>query len=130
MKLNKRLRKGTDEGPRTLTKEDILDVVKTLIGVRDGHDDVDDIDNLGNRRIRSVGEMVENQFRVGLIRVERTVKDRLGHPDTDTFSPQDFVNSNRSRQPLKNSLVLANSRSSWIRTTLCLKLPINDVFQH
>ncbi|MAJ81975.1 MAG: DNA-directed RNA polymerase subunit beta [Legionellales bacterium] len=93
MKLNKRLRKGTDEGPRTLTKEDILDVVQTLIGVRDGHDDVDDIDNLGNRRIRSVGEMVENQFRVGLIRVERTVKDRLGHPDTDTFSPQDFVNS-------------------------------------
>ena len=52
MKLNKRLRKGTDEGPRTLTKEDILDVVKTLIGVRDGHDDLDDIDNLGNRRIR------------------------------------------------------------------------------
>ncbi|MAH60840.1 MAG: DNA-directed RNA polymerase subunit beta [Legionellales bacterium] len=93
MKLNKRLRRDSDEGERTLTNEDIIDVIKTLISVRDGHDDVDDIDNLGNRRIRSVGEMVENQFRVGLIRVERTVRDRLGHPDTDNYSPQDFVNS-------------------------------------
>ena len=93
MKINKRLRRGTDEGPRVLTKEDILDIMKQLILVRDGHSEVDDIDNLGNRRIRCVGEMVENQFRVGLIRVERAVKDRLGHPDTDNHSPQDFINS-------------------------------------
>ena len=67
MKINKRLRRDSDEGPRTLSKEDILDIIKQLVLVRDGHEEVDDIDNLGNRRIRCVGEMVENQFRVGLL---------------------------------------------------------------
>ncbi|QHG08953.1 DNA-directed RNA polymerase subunit beta [Moraxella osloensis] len=76
-----------------LTNEDIIDVVKMLIEIRDGRGVVDDIDHLGNRRVRSVGEMTENQFRVGLVRVERAVKERLSSAETDNLSPQDLINS-------------------------------------
>jgi DNA-directed RNA polymerase subunit beta len=74
MKFNRRLGRGTDEGPGILSKEDIVDVMKVLIGLKNGEGVIDDIDHLGNRRVRSVGELVENQFRVGLVRVERAVK--------------------------------------------------------
>jgi len=93
MKLNRRLGREASDGPRTLTKEDILDVLTTLVDIRDGRGTVDDIDNLGNRRVRSVGEMIENQLRMGLVRVERAVKERLGHPDTEGFSPQELINA-------------------------------------
>ena len=76
-----------------LTNEDIIDVLKMLIEIRDGRGVVDDIDHLGNRRVRSVGEMTENQFRVGLVRVERAVKERLSSAETDNLSPQDLINS-------------------------------------
>ena len=76
-----------------LTNEDIIDVVKMLIEIRDGRGVVDDIDHLGNRRVRSVGEMTENQFRVGLVRVERAVKERLSSDEKDNLSPQDLINS-------------------------------------
>ena len=76
-----------------LTNEDIIDVVKMLIEIRDGRGVVDDIDHLGNRRVRSVGEMTENQFRVGLVRVERAVKEPLSPAETDNLSPQDLINS-------------------------------------
>ena len=76
-----------------LTNEDIIDVVKMLIEIRDGRGVVDDIDHLGNHRVRSVGEMTENQFRVGLVRVERAVKERLSSAETDNLSPQDLINS-------------------------------------
>ncbi len=76
-----------------LSKEDIIDVLKELIEIRDGRSSVDDIDHLGNRRIRSVGEMTENQFRIGLARVERAVKERLVTAETDNLSPQDLINS-------------------------------------
>lgn len=93
MKFNRRLGRQTDEGPGTLTKEDILDVVKTLIAIRNGNGIVDDIDHLGNRRVRSVGEMAENQFRVGLVRVERAVKERLSLAESENLMPQDLINA-------------------------------------
>ena len=93
MKLNRRLGREETDGPGTLSQKDILDVIKTLVDIRDGRGTVDDIDNLGNRRVRSVGEMIENQLRVGLVRVERAVKERLGHPDTEGFSPQELINA-------------------------------------
>ena len=93
MKFNRRV--GFDEGTGigVLSKEDILAVMKVLIDIRNGKGEVDDIDHLGNRRIRSVGEMAENQFRVGLVRVERAVKERLSLGDLDAVMPQDLINA-------------------------------------
>ncbi len=93
MKFNLRVGRSELTGPGTLQKEDIVDVLKVLVTIRDGKGDVDDIDHLGNRRIRSVGEMAENQFRIGLVRVERAVKDRLSLADIETLMPQDLVNA-------------------------------------
>ena len=93
MKLNRRLGRSDFTGPGVLTQDDIVAVIKTLIGIRDGRGGVDDIDHLGNRRVRSVGEMVENQFRIGLARIERAVKERLGLADTDKLLPQDLINA-------------------------------------
>nr|GFB65956.1 beta subunit of RNA polymerase, chloroplastic [Tanacetum cinerariifolium] len=81
------------KGSGTLNKEDIIDVIKKLIDIRNGKGEVDDIDHLGNRRIRSVGEMAENQFRLGLVRVERAVKERLSVGDLETLMPQDMINA-------------------------------------
>ncbi len=93
MKFNRRVGRKTDDGPGTLAKEDILAVIKTLISIRNGFGMVDDIDHLGNRRVRSVGEMTENQFRVGLVRVERAVKERLSLAESDNLMPQDLINA-------------------------------------
>ena len=93
MKFNRRLGREELTGSGTLQNEDIISVMKQLITIRDGKDDVDDIDHLGNRRIRSVGEMAENQFRVGLVRVERAVKERLSLGDLDAVMPQDLINA-------------------------------------
>ncbi len=93
MKFNRRIGTDSEKGISILTKEDILNVLKTLINIRNGSDVVDDIDHLGNRRIRTVGEMVENSFRVGLIRVERAVKDRLSLAETEELMPRDLINS-------------------------------------
>ena len=93
MKLNRRLGRDNDEGPGTLSKQDIVDVMKLLIGLKNGQGETDDIDNLGNRRVRSVGELVENQFRVGLVRVERAVRERLNMAETDNLTPQDLINA-------------------------------------
>jgi DNA-directed RNA polymerase subunit beta len=93
MKLNRRLNRSEHKGPSTLTREDIIDTVKMLVAIRDGKGTVDDIDHLGNRRIRSVGEMVENQFRIGLVRVERAVKERLGIAESEGLMPQDLINA-------------------------------------
>lgn len=93
MKFNRSLGRDDIEGESVLTKDDIIDVMKKLISIRNGHGDVDDIDHLGNRRIRSVGEMAENQFRIGLVRVERAVKERLSLGDLDSLMPQDMINA-------------------------------------
>ena len=93
MKFNRRVGNADDIGSGILSKEDVISVMKTLIGIRDGKGEVDDIDHLGNRRIRSVGEMAENQFRVGLVRVERAVRERLSLGDLDAIMPQDLINA-------------------------------------
>ena len=97
MKFNRRVgnEDGTaeDTGAGVLSNDDIISVMKTLIDIRDGKGEVDDIDHLGNRRIRSVGEMAENQFRVGLVRVERAVRERLSLGDLDAVMPQDLINA-------------------------------------
>ena len=93
MKFNRRLSREATEGSGTLDKVDILDVLKVLIDIRNGNGTVDDIDHLGNRRIRSVGEMAENVFRVGLVRVERAVRERLGMVESEGLMPQDIINA-------------------------------------
>ncbi len=93
MKFNRRLGRDEEKGEGTLSNDDIVDVLKTLIGIRNGEGVVDDIDHLGNRRIRSVGEMAENQFRVGLVRVERAVKERLSMAESEGLMPQDLINA-------------------------------------
>ncbi|NQY49797.1 MAG: DNA-directed RNA polymerase subunit beta [Colwellia sp.] len=93
MKFNRRVGNADDVGTGILSKEDIISVMRTLINIRDGKGEVDDIDHLGNRRIRSVGEMAENQFRVGLVRVERAVRERLSLGDLDAIMPQDLINA-------------------------------------
>ncbi len=93
MKFNRRVGRTDLTGPGTLSKEDIIAVIKVMIDIRDGRGEVDDIDHLGNRRVRSVGEMTENQFRVGLVRVERAVKDRLSLADVENLMPQDLINA-------------------------------------
>ena len=93
MKFNRRLGRDEIEGSGVLSREDIVDVLKTLIDIRNGKGSVDDIDHLGNRRVRSVGEMAENQFRVGLIRVERAVKERLSLAESEGLMPQDMINA-------------------------------------
>jgi DNA-directed RNA polymerase subunit beta len=93
MKFNRRLGRTSDEGPGILSKEDIIDVMKILIGLKNGHGEIDDIDHLGNRRVRSVGELAENQFRVGLVRVERAVKERLTLAESEGLMPQELINA-------------------------------------
>jgi DNA-directed RNA polymerase subunit beta len=93
MKFNRRMGREEVEGSRILDREDIVDVLKMMIGIRNGKGTVDDIDHLGNRRVRSVGEMAENQFRIGLVRVERAVKERLAVAETEGLMPQDMVNA-------------------------------------
>ncbi len=93
MKFNRRLGREEIEGTGTLSKEDIIDVLKELINIRNGNGIVDDIDHLGNRRVRSVGEMIENQFRVGLVRVERAVRERLTLADSEGYMPQEIINA-------------------------------------
>ncbi|MCU7883494.1 MAG: DNA-directed RNA polymerase subunit beta, partial [Candidatus Thiodiazotropha sp. (ex Lucinoma annulata)] len=93
MKFNRRLSREDEVGEGVLSKEDIVDVLRELINIRDGNGVVDDIDHLGNRRIRCVGEMAENQFRVGLVRVERAVKERLTQAESEGLMPQEMINA-------------------------------------
>jgi DNA-directed RNA polymerase subunit beta len=93
MKVNSRLNRPTMDGLMVLSNEDILDTIKLLVDLRNGKGEVDDIDHLGNRRVRCVGELAENQFRAGLSRVERAVKERLGQAETENLMPHDLINS-------------------------------------
>jgi DNA-directed RNA polymerase subunit beta len=93
VKMNIRLDFDVDDSMRTLRKEDILGVLDTLVNLRDGRGDIDDIDNLGNRRVRSVGELMENQYRIGLLRMERAIKERMSSAELDTLMPHDLINA-------------------------------------
>ncbi|MGC9128915.1 MAG: DNA-directed RNA polymerase subunit beta, partial [Acidithiobacillus sp.] len=93
MKFNRRVGREEITGPGVLSNEDIIDVLKVLVALRNGQGDIDDIDHLGNRRVRSVGELMENQFRLGLVRVERAVKDRLALAESEGLTPQDLINA-------------------------------------
>ena len=93
VKMNMRLALDTEDTQRTLRREDIIACIKALVELRDGHGDVDDIDHLGNRRVRSVGELMENQYRVGLLRMERATRERMSSVEIDTIMPQDLINA-------------------------------------
>jgi DNA-directed RNA polymerase subunit beta len=93
MKFNRRVGRDEIEGAGTLSNDDIVDVVRILVELRNGRGEVDDIDHLGNRRVRSVGELAENQFRAGLVRVERAVKERLNQAESDNLMPHDLINA-------------------------------------
>ena len=93
VKMNMRLDLDAEDTVRTLRKDDIVACVKALVELRDGKGDIDDIDHLGNRRVRSVGELMENQYRVGLLRMERAIKERMSSVEIDTVMPQDLINA-------------------------------------
>lgn len=96
VKMNMRLYNDKDAVPdtvRTLRKEDILEIVRVLVELKDGRGEIDDIDNLGNRRVRSVGELMENQYRLGLLRMERAIRERMSSDDIDNLKPQDLINA-------------------------------------
>jgi DNA-directed RNA polymerase subunit beta len=93
VKMNMRLDLDAPDTMRILRKEDVVSVVKTLVELRDGKGEIDDIDHLGNRRVRSVGELMENQYRIGLLRMERAIKERMSSVDIDTVMPQDLINA-------------------------------------
>src|SRR5436309_7353245 len=93
VKLNMRLGLDAEDTVTTLRREDILAVVQELVNLKDGKGDIDDIDNLANRRVRSVGELLENQYRVGLLRMERAVKERMSSVDVSTVMPNDLINA-------------------------------------
>src|SRR5438270_202949 len=93
VKMNMRLDLDAPDSMRVLRKEDIIAVIRTLVDLRDGKGEIDDIDHLGNRRVRSVGELMENQYRIGLLRMERAIKERMSSVDIDTVMPQDLINA-------------------------------------
>ena len=93
MKVNSRFQRAEITGPMVLAHEDIIDTMKVLVELRNGRGEIDDIDHLGNRRVRCVGELAENQFRAGLVRVERAVRERLGQAETENLMPHDLINS-------------------------------------
>src|SRR5246500_4556735 len=93
VKMNMRFELDCPDDMRVIRKEDVLEVLKTLVGLRDGRGEIDEIDNLGNHRVRSVGELLENQYRVGLLRMERAIKERMSSVDIDTVMPHDLINA-------------------------------------
>ncbi len=93
VKMNMRLELDAEDTQRTLRSDDIIAVIRALVGLRDGKGEVDDIDHLGNRRVRSVGELMENQYRLGLLRMERAMRERMSSVDIDTVMPQDLINA-------------------------------------
>ena len=126
VKMNMRLDLDAPDTMRVLRKEDIISVIRTLVDLRDGKGEIDDIDHLGNRRVRSVGELMENQYRIGLLRMERAIKERMSSVDIDTVMPQDLINAKPAAAAVREFLAPRSSRNSWIRPIRCPKLPTSD----
>ena len=115
------------EGPATLSNDDLLAVVGIMVELRNGRGDIDDIDHLGNRRVRSVGELAENQFRAGLVRVERAVKERLSQAESDNLMPHDLINAKPISAAIKEFFGSSQlSASSWTRRTRCPRSRTSD----
>ena len=114
VKLNMRLNLDVEDTLTTLRTEDILAVVKELVNLKDGKGEIDDIDNLGNRRVRSVGELLENQYRVGLLRMERAVKERMSSVDVSTVMPNDLINAKPARSRVRPPGPRAETRRLWV----------------
>ena len=123
VKMNMRLELDAPDTMRMLRKEDIVEVVRTLVDLRDGRGEIDDIDNLGNRRVRSVGELMENSYRLGLLRMERAIKERMSSVEIDTVMPQDLINAKPAAAAVREFFGSRSFASSWIRPIRCRKSP-------
>ncbi len=123
--MNARLELEADDQFRVLEKADILSILKYLHELKDGKGEVDDIDNLGNRRVRSVGELMENQVRIGLLRMERSIRERMSSVEIDTYMPHDLINSKPAQAACANFLDPPSCRSLWTRPTRCPRLHTN-----
>ncbi len=131
MKFNRRIGRDELTGTGTLSTEDIVAVIKILVELRNGRGEIDDIDHLGNRRVRSVGELAENQFRAGLVRVERAVRERLSQAESDNLMPHDLINAKPVSAAIKEFFgSSASCRSSWTRPTRCRRSPTSVVSPH
>jgi len=118
------------EGAVVLSNDDILAVIGVLLELRNGRGEIDDIDHLGNRRVRSVGELAENQFRAGLVRVERAVKERLSQAESENLMPHDLINAKPVSSAIREFLVRRSCRSSWTRPIRSPKSPTSAAFRH
>ena len=105
VKMNSRLNQQTADNLRLLRKDDILSIVKVLVELKDGRGEIDDIDHLGNRRVRSVGELLENQYRIGLLRMERAIRERMSSVEIDTVMPHDLINAKPAAAAVRASTV-------------------------
>lgn len=101
VKINSRLSMDVEDSIRVLRRDDIIEIIRTLLSLKDGHGEVDDIDNLANRRVRSVGELLENSYRVGLLRMERAVRERMGSVDIESTMPNDLINAKPAAAAVK-----------------------------
>ena len=119
--MNSRLKLNCSDKITILRNEDIS-IIKKMLELRDGKDEIDDIDHLGNRRIRSVGELVENQARMGVYRMERAIKEKMTTIDVESAMPQDLINAKPLTVSLKIFLQLLNYLNLWIKQILYLKL--------
>ena len=131
VKLNSKLGLNTSSKKTILESADIVSIIRFMLDLRDGKGEVDDIDHLGNRRVRSVGELVENQFRIGLLRMERTVKEKMStFLEIESAMPQDLINAKPITTSLKIFLQLLSYLSLWIKLILFLKLLIKEECLH
>ena len=130
VKLNSKLNLNTSSKKTVLETLDIIAIIKFMLDLRDGKGDVDDIDHLGNRRVRSVGELVENQFRIGLLRMERTVKEKMStFLEIESAMPQDLINAKPITTSLKDFFATSQFHNLWIKPIPFLKLLTKDVYQ-
>ena len=122
VKMNSRLNLECSDKITILRNDDIIAIIKKMLDLRDGKDEIDDIDHLANRRVRSVGELVENQARIGVYRMERAIKEKMTTLDVESAMPQDLINAKPLTVSLKDFSQHHSYPSSWIRLTLCQKL--------